>query len=208
MWMVVGLGNPGKKYARNRHNIGFMVLDMLVDKCSESAWREKFGGTMCSATLSEDKVVLLKPMEYMNNSGFAVARAAHFHQIESNHIIVIHDEIDLPLGRIRVKAGGGHGGHNGIRSIAEQLGSPDFLRVRVGVGKPTRDDGSAGEGEVSRHVLSDFSSEEQATVEEIIPTALEAVRTIVQRGVRTAMNEYNGLGKEPSREKQPNPDDD
>lgn len=203
MWMIVGLGNPGKKYGRNRHNIGFMVLDAVVEREGLRAWRDNFGGKVCSCAIDGHNLIIFKPMEFMNQSGFAVARVAHFHQVEPSHIIVIHDDIDLPLGRIRLKAGGGHGGHNGVRSIASQLGSPDFLRVRLGVGKPTREDGvTPGEGEISRYVLSDFTASEQPTVDELIQTGCDAVGAILNQGIRAAMNKFNGPGKSPADEKQ------
>lgn len=206
MWLVAGLGNPGKKYSRNRHNIGFMVADQLADRWSMPAWREKFGGEVTSGRLGSDKALLLKPMEYMNHSGFAVTRAARFHQIEPEHIVVVHDEIDLPFGRIRLKAGGGHGGHNGLRSIVGQLGSRDFLRVRLGVGKPEKTDGRPGDGRVSSYVLADFAADQQAELEALLRSAADAVEAIIDSGIREAMNKFNGLAKE-KKEKKPSPAD-
>jgi PTH1 family peptidyl-tRNA hydrolase len=199
MWLVVGLGNPGKKYTRNRHNIGFMVADELARRYDLPAWREKFGAELSSGRVGSDKALVLKPMEYMNNSGFAVARAAQFYQVEPKSIVVVHDEIDLPFARIRVKSGGGHGGHNGLRSIVAQLGSKDFARLRLGVGKPARTDGRPGDGQVSSHVLSDFAADQQAEVDALIRTAADAVEAIIESGVREAMNKFNGLGKEPKK---------
>lgn len=195
-WLVAGLGNPGKKYARNRHNVGFMVLDLLAGRHSMPDWREKFGGEVTSGRLGSDKALLLKPMEYMNHSGFAVTRAARFHQIDPERIVVVHDEIDLPFGRIRVKAGGGHGGHNGLRSIVDQLGSRDFLRIRLGVGKPERTDGRPGDGRVSNHVLSDFAAGQQAELDDLLRNAADATETILDAGIREAMNKFNGLNKD------------
>ncbi len=129
MWLVVGLGNPGREYAETRHNIGFMVMDELARRWELGGWRSKFGGE-----IAQDKnVVALKPQEYMNVSGQAVQRTAQFYK--PDQIVVIHDEIDLPFGKLRVKVGGGHGGHNGLRSIIENVGA-EFVRVRCGVGKP------------------------------------------------------------------------
>jgi PTH1 family peptidyl-tRNA hydrolase len=195
MWLVVGLGNPGKKYTRNRHNVGFMVADELVSRHGLSPWREKFGGEVSSGFIGGpggEKALVLKPMEYMNHSGYAVTRAAHFQQIEPERILVIHDEIDLPMGRLRLKAGGGHGGHNGLRSIVGQLGSKDFLRIRVGVGKPLRPGGAPADGRVSRHVLSDFPADQQDELDSLIRGASDAAEAVLARGIRAAMNDFNG----------------
>src|SRR5215510_11957926 len=140
MWLVVGLGNPGTRYARNRHNVGFQVVDELVAKHGLPPWKSgKLGGDTTAGVITtergRERAILLKPMEYMNLSGFAVQRTADFHHIEPDSILVVHDEIDLDLGVVRLKSGGGHGGHNGLRSIMEQLGGGDFARVRVGVGR-------------------------------------------------------------------------
>lgn len=197
MWLVVGLGNPGKKYSSNRHSVGFMVADELARRHSLPDYRDKFGGLLSSGMIRADKVLLLKPMEYMNNSGFALARAAHFHRVEPSAIIVVHDEIDLPFGRLRLKAGGGHGGHNGLRSIVAQTGNREFLRVRIGVGKPVREDGEArGDGRVSSHVLSDFPAAQRAEVDELIARAADAVEAIMDRGIRAAMNDFNGVARD------------
>ncbi|HLU66962.1 MAG TPA: aminoacyl-tRNA hydrolase, partial [Kofleriaceae bacterium] len=159
MWLVAGLGNPGKKYERNRHNVGFRVVDELVRRHGIGPLKEKFGGLAGTGLVSRQRVAVVKPMKYMNLSGFAVSQAVQFHGVDPEELIVVHDEIDLPFGRLRLKAGGGHGGHNGVRSIIEQLGRSDFLRVRVGVGRPERQGGGAGDGRVSNHVLSDFPAE-------------------------------------------------
>ena len=132
-------------------------------------------------------------MEYMNLSGFAVVRAAQFHGVNPEDIVVVHDEIDLPFGRLRLKAGGGHGGHNGLRSIVEQLGDSSFLRVRIGVGKPERQDGGGpGDGRVANFVLSDFPAEMDRDVDDLIGRASDAVEAILTRGIRAAMNDFNG----------------
>lgn len=195
MWLVVGLGNPGSKYARNRHNIGFMVADELARRHGLPDWQDKHGGQLSSGRIGNDRVVLLKPMEFMNLSGFALVRAAQFYKVEPSEIIVVHDEIDLPFARIRLKSGGGHGGHNGLRSIVEQLGSTAFLRIRLGVGKPEKSDGSPGDGRVSSHVLSDFAADQQGEVDALVATASDAVEAIMETGIREAMNKFNGLGK-------------
>lgn len=182
-WLVVGLGNPGKKYERNRHNIGFMVVDELAR--SLPAWKaNKLGGETTTGLVAGTKVVLLKPMEFMNLSGFAVQRTAKFHDVGVDQMIVVHDEIDLDHGIVRAKQGGGHGGHNGLRSIMEQLGSGDFARVRMGVGRdPNKPPGSK---DAAAWVLADFP-----TAPSMISAGCEVVETIVAKGVKQAMNQHN-----------------
>jgi peptidyl-tRNA hydrolase, PTH1 family len=188
-WLVAGLGNPGDKYARNRHNIGFRVVDELAR--DTPAWRaNKLGGEATTGLVAGTKVVLLKPMEFMNLSGFAVQRTAAFHNVEPAHIIVVHDEIDLDFGLVRVKQGGGHGGHNGLRSITEQLGSSDFLRVRMGVGRdPNKPPGNK---DAAAWVLADFPSGQKAAVDAMISAACAAIETILTKGIVVAMNQHNG----------------
>jgi PTH1 family peptidyl-tRNA hydrolase len=189
MWLIAGLGNPGDKYARNRHNIGFRVVDELARALP--AWRNnKLGGESTTGPLAGTKVALLKPMEFMNHSGFGVQRTAQFHAVPPDHIIVIHDEIDLDFGLVRLKAGGGHGGHNGLRSIVEQLGSSDFLRVRMGVGRdPNKPPGSK---DAAAWVLADFPAGQNAAVAAMITAACEDIDTILRKGITAAMNQHNG----------------
>jgi PTH1 family peptidyl-tRNA hydrolase len=195
VWLVVGLGNPGKKYERNRHNVGFRVVDELVRRHGLGPLREKFKGEAGSGLIAGHKVAVLKPMEFMNLSGFAVQRAVQFHDVEPAHLVVVHDEIDLPFGKLRIKAGGGHGGHNGLRSIHAQLGSPDYLRVRVGVGRssnPAEREGGGRGGDVAGHVLSDFPAAMAHEVDDLLGRSADAVEAILARGVGTAMNQFNG----------------
>jgi len=195
MWLLVGLGNPGPKYAQNRHNIGFMVIEEIATRNRSDGWRSKFGGEITSADVAGAKAVLLKPQEYMNVSGQAVQRSAAFYQVEPKQVIVVHDEIDLPLGTLRVKVGGGHGGHNGLRSIIQELGSQEFLRVRVGVGRP----GPAGKGSnVAGFVLDDFAKSERTEVEILVKEAADAFEEIIKKGPVAAMNKFNS-GKEKSK---------
>ncbi len=189
MWLVVGLGNPGPRYAETRHNVGFRVVDELARRWGSPSFKTKFGGELATGNIRSDKIVYFKPMEYMNVSGYAVQRAADFYGVEPEKMVVVHDEIDLPFSRLRLKAGGGHGGHNGVRSLIEQLGSSDFLRVRIGVGKP------AGGGGAS-WVLGEFSGEETSQVQELIGRAADSVERILDRGIRAAMNEFNPKDKE------------
>jgi PTH1 family peptidyl-tRNA hydrolase len=207
MWLVVGLGNPGAKYARNRHNVGFRAVDALAARHGLGELRSggKLGGHTATGVIvtprGRQKVVLLEPMEYMNLSGFAVQRALAFYGGTTDETLVIHDEIDLDLGVVRVKRGGGHGGHNGLRSIIAQTGASDFARVRVGVGKPGREPGTAtggdpraggGNKDVAGWVLSDFPSAQAALVDAIVARAVEAVELVVGLGVPAAMNDLNG----------------
>ena len=193
-WLVVGLGNPGPKYARNRHNIGFRVVDELARAHGLPAWKaNQLGGEATSGLLSTSrgrhKAVLLKPMQFMNLSGFAVQKTAKFHAIEAEQILVVHDEIDLDLGIVRLKNGGGHGGHNGLRSIIEQLGTNTFARLRVGVGRdPHKPPGSK---DAAAWVLADFPAAQEAGVNAVISAACEDIETTVATGILAAMNQHN-----------------
>ncbi len=181
MWLVVGLGNPGREYEHTRHNIGFMVADELARRWSASGWRDKFGGEIAQAK----DIVLVKPQEYMNVSGQAVQRIQAFYKIEPKDTVVVHDEIDLPFGKLRVKVGGGHGGHNGLRSIIQMTGD-SFLRVRCGMGKPV-----GGKQRVTGHVLGGFSKAEQTELPFLIGGAADAVQLILDKGATAAMNKVN-----------------
>lgn len=181
MWLVVGLGNPGREYAETRHNIGFMVADELARRWKAGSWKTKFGGEIAQT----NNIVLLKPQEYMNVSGQAVGRVQQFYKIDAEHTIVVHDEIDLPFGKLRVKVGGGHGGHNGLRSIIQNIGDA-FLRVRCGVGKP-----DGGKERVTGHVLGGFSKVEQNELPFMIGGAADAVQMILDKGATAAMNRVN-----------------
>ncbi len=154
MYLVVGLGNPGEKYAHNRHNIGFMAADEIVRRHSFSAYRAKFQGELAEGKLSGEKVLVLKPQTFMNDSGRSVKEAVTFYKIPSENVIVLHDELDLAPGKLRVKRGGGHAGHNGLRSIHAHIGE-GYARVRFGVGHPGHKD------RVSGHVLKDFTKADQ-----------------------------------------------
>jgi PTH1 family peptidyl-tRNA hydrolase len=214
MWLVVGLGNPGSKYARNRHNVGFRVVDELARRHGFGAYKgNKLGGDATSGLVATPtgrvKATLLKPMEYMNLSGFAVQKTAAFHDVDVPHIAVVHDEIDLDFGTLRVKVGGGHGGHNGLRSMIEQLGDNAFARVRWGVGRSTSGGPEAGtasggdpraggrDKDVAGWVLADFPSAQHAEVERLINRAADALEIILGRGATAAMNEINGSSLAP-----------
>jgi len=172
MLLLVGLGNPGPRYARNRHNIGFMVLDEIVRRHGFGPWRTRFQGQTAEGRIGDGKVLALKPQTYMNESGRAVGEALRFFKLDPGRLIVLHDEIDLAPGKVRVKTGGGAGGHNGIRSIDSHVG-PDYRRVRLGVGHP-------GDKErVHGHVLQDFAKAEMPWVEKLIDTVAAEIPLLV-----------------------------
>jgi peptidyl-tRNA hydrolase, PTH1 family len=158
MVLLVGLGNPGARYAGNRHNIGFMVVQEIAKRHGFGPWRRRFQGVACEGPINGTRVLLLLPGTYMNESGRAVAEATHFYKMSLTDVTVFHDEIDLPPGKVRVKAGGGIAGHNGLRSISENIGN-DYRRVRIGVGHPGNKD------LVQHYVLGDFAKSERGWVE-------------------------------------------
>ncbi len=184
MFLVVGLGNPGREYADNRHNIGFMVVDLLAVRWQAGPWKAKFGGEHVRVDVKGQQVVMLKPMEFMNVSGPPVQRTAAFFQIEPRNTIVLHDDIDLEFARVKVKVGGGHGGHNGLRSIGETLG-PAYVRVRCGVGHPGTKERVVG------HVLGAFNKAELKELPLLVERSADAVERILEKGVTAAMNEFN-----------------
>ena len=161
MRLFVGLGNPGDKYAGNRHNIGFMALDRIAEDHGFTPWRSKFQGEISEGKFGSDKVILLKPMTFMNKSGQSVGEAMRFYKLDSTDITVLHDELDLAPGKCRVKAGGGHAGHNGLRSIHQHIG-PHYDRVRLGIGHPGHKDAVAG------YVLRDFAKADQEWLDDLM----------------------------------------
>ena len=168
MLLLVGLGNPGARYARQRHNIGFMAVDAVARAHRFGPWRSKFSSLVSEGVLGDVRVLLQKPQTFMNLSGHAVAEATRFYKLPLEQIVVCHDELDLAAGKVRIKTGGGVAGHNGLRSIAEQLGSPDFKRVRIGIGHP-------GDKErVTGHVLGDFASADREWLERLLDAFAEA----------------------------------
>lgn len=186
MVLIVGLGNPGRLYEKGRHNAGFMVIDHLTLDLQIPVEQKKFTALSGRGKIQDTQVIFVKPQSYMNLSGEAVRRFFDFYKMEKpEDVIVVHDDLDLPFSVIRLKAGGGHGGHKGLLSIIQHLGSPDFLRVRIGIGKP--DDKEMTE----RHVLEPFSREEMKRLTGVVTTACLAVREVVSSGIQTAMNKYN-----------------
>jgi PTH1 family peptidyl-tRNA hydrolase len=182
--LVVGLGNPGREYAGNRHNVGHMVVDELARRHGGS-WKGKFSGQLADVRIEDHKVALLKPETFMNESGRSVHAAAAFFKLEPDAILVVHDESDLEPGRLQARRGGGLAGHNGLRSVAQHLGTSDFLRLRVGVGRPGRGD----RRDLADWVLADFEPHEDA--ESLVRRAAEAVETLDAEGLETAQRRFN-----------------
>ncbi|MDX6511946.1 MAG: peptidyl-tRNA hydrolase, family [Gaiellaceae bacterium] len=182
--LVVGLGNPGREYARHRHNAGHMVVDELARRHGAS-WRGKFSGQLAEARLDGHRVALLKPETYMNESGRSVAAAAAFFKVPPDAVLVVHDEGDLDLGRLQARFGGGLGGHNGLKSIAAHLKTPDFLRLRVGVGRPERGDPRP----LADYVLSDFGPADD--VESLVARAADAVESLDAEGLERTQARFN-----------------
>lgn len=169
MWLIVGLGNPGSEYEGHRHNVGFMAADAIAAQNGFPSFRRKFDGDMAEGRIGNEKAVILKPMTYMNNSGQSVQQAARFFKVTPNRVMVFHDELDLPPFKVKVKKGGGNGGHNGLKSIDAHLNTNDYWRVRLGIGHPGDKD------RVTGYVLGNFSKEEQ----KILPDFLEDVAKYV-----------------------------
>jgi peptidyl-tRNA hydrolase, PTH1 family len=184
LYLVAGLGNPGREHARNRHNAGWLVVDELARRHGGS-WRGKFAGQMAEVRVGDERLALLKPETYMNDSGRSVGPAAAFFKLEPAEVLVVHDEGDFDLGRLELKVGGGLAGHNGLRSIARDLGTQDFLRLRIGVGRPERGDPRP----LADFVLANFDPHDDA--EELIARAADAVETLVSEGVERAQVQIN-----------------
>jgi len=188
VFLIVGLGNPGLEYANTRHNVGFKVADELARR-GGMAFRRGRGrapSQMASGSIEGQSAVLMKPLTYMNDSGVAVRAAADFYKVPAGQIVVVYDDMDLPLGRIRIREAGSHGGHNGFRSILTHMRTDAVPRIRIGIGRPP------GEGRgATGHVLGGFRAEERPVVESAIAAAADAVELIVRDGVIAAMNRYN-----------------
>lgn len=197
MRLIVGLGNPGKEYLFSRHNLGFMVVDRLAGDLDIRVTRSQFDSLTGDGTLSGSRIMLAKPQTYMNLSGNAVSGLLRFYKLDIEDLIVVHDELDLEFDTVRIKKGGGPGGNKGVMSIINQLGSPDFIRVRLGIGKPPRKEMTEG------HVLGRFSPEEMEKLPDILVRAADAVEAIIKSGLAAAMNQFNrrpdanGLGEGP-----------
>jgi len=184
-WLIVGLGNPGKRYELTRHNVGFLVLDRFAQKEGIAFKGEKEGVRTGKGMVVEERVILAKPLTYMNKSGVAVRNLIEGLGIPLDRLLVIHDDLDLPFGRIKIKKKGGHGGHKGVKSIIECLGRDNFLRLKIGIGKPEDRE------KTEEYVLSPFSNHQIPLLEDSIEKASEAIRAILLYGVDRAMNMYN-----------------
>jgi len=193
MKLVVGLGNPGPEYARHRHNVGFQCLDLLADAYGLRFDRVKDKARRALGVIEGQRVVLLKPITFMNAVGPAVAAAARFYKVEPADLLVVYDDLDLPLGRIRVRADGGSGGHNGMKSVIEHLGTTAFPRVRVGIGRPP------GRMDPVDYVLEPFTAEEEEIMKGARARAVEAIRCWLTMGIVEAMNMFNAATKENGR---------
>lgn len=180
MFLLVGLGNPGAKYAYTRHNIGFMVLDRLAERLGVGAWQDKFNAHFAKTQLGQQDVVLVKPQTFMNLSGQAVQQAQAFYKIPLENLMVAHDELDLPLGALRIKIGGGAAGHRGVQSVASHCGE-GYIRLRMGIGRPDSEN----------YVLSDFPKQDHPKVLQCLDNGADALNLFVTEGVTKAMNRFN-----------------
>lgn len=198
MKMFAGLGNPGAEYAATRHNVGFMLADALAARWNASGWRTKQDALVSEARLGAEKILLVKPLTYMNESGRAVGPLLSWYKLAPEDLIVAHDDMDLPVGTIRLRKKGSAGGHNGMKSILYHVQDENFPRVRIGVGHPVH-----GREQVIRHVLSPFSGEDAQKIREAIEYLLPAVECIIAEGIDLAMNKYNPKKVKKPREPKP-----
>ena len=181
MQVIVGLGNPGKKYQGNRHNVGFEIIDYIAKTSNFAPWRKKFQSKISEGTVNSNKVLLVKPETFMNNSGFAIKELFLFYKLNVDNLIVIHDDLDLKLGKIKVKNGGGHGGHNGLRSIDQQIGI-EYLRLRIGIDRPVN------KNQVANYVLSDFSINDKYTIDNLRNLITKEFESLVNRDITHFIN--------------------
>jgi PTH1 family peptidyl-tRNA hydrolase len=181
---VVGLGNPGREYERTRHNVGWLVLDELARRL-DGSWRSKFSGQLAEVRLDGAKLALLKPETFMNDSGRSVGAAARFFKVEPESLLIVHDDVDLAPGRLQARAGGGLAGHNGLRSLARTLGTQDFLRLRIGVGRPGRGDRRS----VADYVLAAFAPEDDLAA--LVGRSADAVETLAREGLEATQQRFN-----------------
>ena len=182
--LIAGLGNPGREHAHDRHNVGWMVVDELARRHAGS-FRSKFNGRVAETRIADARVALLQPETYMNESGRSISAAARFFKVVPGNVLIVHDDVDLDVGRLQARLGGGLAGHNGLRSIAQVLGTPEFLRLRVGVGRPDRGDRRP----VADYVLSPFEPNEDA--EGIVSRSADAVESVLAEGLTVAQQRFN-----------------
>jgi peptidyl-tRNA hydrolase, PTH1 family len=186
-WLVAGLGNPGPGYAGNRHNCGFMTADVLAARMGARFTRDRSRALVAAGRLAAVPVTLAKPLSFMNLSGGPVAAVRSFYKIPAERIAIVHDDLDLPFGVLRLKQGGGDGGHNGLRSVTASLGTRDYLRVRIGIGRPP------GRMDPADFVLHDFSPAERRLLPDVLERAADAVELLLARGLAAAQNEFHAL---------------
>jgi PTH1 family peptidyl-tRNA hydrolase len=182
--LIVGLGNPGPQYSWTRHNAGFMVLDRLSRLASISVTKKAFSGLSGDGNWQGERIYLLKPQTFMNLSGRSVAEALRFYKLSLSDLIVVHDELDIPFGSVKLKQGGGHGGHNGLRSLGQELGSTDFARLRIGIGRPVH-------GDVTNYVLGNFPKDEMDDLLGVLDGAVDALEMVLKDGMPKAMSIFN-----------------
>jgi len=185
-WMIVGLGNPGREYEKTRHNIGFIVLDRIAENFGISLTQKKFDTLFGVGKIENMPVILTKPMAYMNRSGPPVQQLAKYYQLELDHILVIHDDIDILFGNLKIKSKGGHGGHNGIKSIIGATGGSEFPRIRIGIGRP-----DTHQKDVTDHVLGKFTPDEMHCLESVLVDAVDAAQLILKKNITISMNQFN-----------------
>jgi len=189
--LIIGLGNPGRLYANNRHNVGFMCLNHFARTQGIRFDKKQGQARIGSGEVAGSQVLLAKPQTYMNLSGQSVSQLVKRFNINLSDLLVIHDDLDLPLGKIRIRQGGSSGGHKGIGSIITELGSQDFYRLRVGMGRPATFFAEISEADIIAYVLSDFTSEEKEAITNVLPRVTEAILCLLTEGLATAMNKYN-----------------
>lgn len=194
--LICGLGNPGREYERHRHNVGFRVVEALAPRVRAGSWQSKFEGQFSQGSAGGEKILLLQPQTFMNLSGRSLAACARFFKVDPADVLVVHDELDLPFGRLQLKAGGGAGGHNGLRSILSSLGGDVFARLRVGIGKP---EGPGAKERVIGHVLGNFSGEEERALDTLLMDVSDAALAWATEGLAAAMNRHNRRPEPPRR---------
>ena len=198
MKLIVGLGNPGKKYLQTRHNVGYLAVTTIAEDNNFSNWKEKFQGHISTGVLNSKKIIILKPTTYMNLSGQSVGELIRFYKIATKNVIVFHDDIDLTLAKVKIKVGGGHAGHNGLRSIDQHIGS-EYLRIRIGVGRPTN------KGAVADYVLNNFSKSEIKIIEKLITNISDSTNYLItgqnSQFIKAVSRNFQNLTKENIRSK-------
>jgi peptidyl-tRNA hydrolase, PTH1 family len=186
MWLIVGLGNPGPKYALTRHNLGFLAVDLFSQSAGKPPWSEEQKAHVCKFKMDDVQIILAKPMTFMNKSGESVQALLHYYKIPTDNLLVVHDEVEIPFGQIRLQKNRGAGGHNGVKSVNEMLGTQDYLRLRLGVGRPPHP-----EMDVADYVLQKFNGEEQDKLTEFLNRCGDAMESLIFDGLNKAATRFN-----------------